>query len=131
VSDDAAVVRALFERFTAGEMDGAFELISEDIVVVVPASMSAEPDVYEGHEGVLRYLRGFDDTIENVRFEPRRFSEENGLLIVEMRLSGRGVTSGIEVGVPSATVVWVEDGRVTRLEPLPDLDTARERARAG
>jgi hypothetical protein len=32
--------------------------------------------------------------------------------------------------VPSATIAWVRDDKVTRLEPLPDLDAARERARA-
>ena len=124
------VMSTLFERFTAGELDAAFELLAEDIVVVVPGSMSAEPDVYEGHEGMLRYLRGFDGTIEDVRYEPLDYFEENGLLIVQMILSGRGVSSGIEVSVPSATVAWVRDDKVTRLEPLPDLEAARERARA-
>ena len=127
---DREVIRTLFELFNVDDLDAAFELLDEEIVVVVPASMSAEPDVYEGHQGVVRYLRGFDDLIEDLHFGPQEYAEENGLLIVQMVLSGRGVTSGIEVSIPAATVAWLRAGKVTRLEPHPDLETARERARA-
>ena len=58
----------------ATSLDGALELLSEDFVVVVPPSMSAEPDVYEGHAGAIRYFQGFDGLIEDVRFEPLEMS---------------------------------------------------------
>lgn len=125
-----AVVRRLFERFDEGQLEGALELISEDFVVMVPPSMSAEPDLYDGHDGARRYFAGFDGLLENVRFEALELIEADDAVIVRLRLAGRGVASGIEVEQFAAAVTWVEDGKVTRIEPHPDVDAARAALRS-
>jgi ketosteroid isomerase-like protein len=122
----AATVRRLFERFDPDGLESALELISEDFVAEVPGSMSAEPDVYEGHDGARRYFAGFDGLIEDVRFEPIEFVEHGDAVIVWLRLTGRGAASGIEVEQHAAVVTWVKDGRVTRMQPHPDMAAARE-----
>jgi ketosteroid isomerase-like protein len=122
---NADIIRRLFERFQQG-LEPALELISEDFVVEVPGSMSAEPDVYEGHDGARRYFAGFDGLMEEVRFEAIEMVEQGDAVIVWMRLSGRGAASGIEVEQSAAVVTWVEDGKVTRMEPYPDMDEARK-----
>jgi ketosteroid isomerase-like protein len=119
------VVRQLFERVTDGGVEAVIDLFSEDIVAVVPPSMSAEPDVYEGHDGVRRYFAGFDDLIENVRFEPIAFEEHGGAVIALLRFSGRGATSGLEVEQRAAVINWVADGKIARMEAHPDMDEAR------
>ncbi|MEA2376333.1 MAG: hypothetical protein QOD13_240, partial [Thermoleophilaceae bacterium] len=86
---DVDTVRRLFERFDRDGLDLALELISEDFVVEVPGSMSAEPDVYRGHDGARRYFAGFDGLMEEVRFEPIELVEHRGAVIVWLRLSGR------------------------------------------
>jgi ketosteroid isomerase-like protein len=126
---DAATVRLLFERFGRDGLEHALELMSEDFVVKVPGSMSAEPDVYEGHDGARRYFAGFDGLMEDVRFEPIDIVDQGEAVIVWLRLSGRGAASGIEVEQHAAVVSWVEDGKVTRMEPYPDMDEAREALR--
>jgi ketosteroid isomerase-like protein len=123
------VVRELFERFNSGDRNSVLELLAEDFVAEVPPSMSAEPDVYEGREGVLRYLEAFDGLMEDVRFEPVEFHEHGDTPIVELLLVGRGATSGIEVAQRAVVIVWVEDGRIKRMQPLPDLEAAREHLR--
>ena len=50
------VVQRLIERFGAGDVEAALELLPEDIVIVIPPTISAEPDTYEGHAGVRRYF---------------------------------------------------------------------------
>ena len=122
------VVRALIARFNE-DREGVFELISEDFVAEIPASLSAEPDVYEGHAGVRRYLDAFEGLIEDVRFVPLELHEEGEQVIAELLLTGRGVSSGIDVEMRSAVVHWVEDGKVTRMQPFPDLDAARDELR--
>jgi ketosteroid isomerase-like protein len=121
----ADLVRDLFERVNAGGVEPAIELFSERFVAVVPPSMSAEPDTYEGHDGVRRYFAGFEGLMEDVRFEPLEFEEHDGAVIVLLRFSGRGVTSGVEVGLRVALINWVADGKITRMEPYPELDEAR------
>ena len=89
-----ATVRQLFERFDPERLEAALELVSEDFVAEIPGSMSAEPDVYEGHDGARRYFAGFD-----------------GLIEVEQH---------------AAVVTRVKDGKVTGMEPYPDVETARQ-----
>ena len=125
------MVRELFERFNSGDPDSVIELLAEDFVAEVPPPLSAEPDVYEGREGALRYLRAFDGLLEDVRFEPLEFHGEGDPVVVEMLLMGRGVTSGIEVTQRAVAVVWTEGGSVKRMEPFPDLEAARERLEQG
>jgi len=126
MSESAATVRRLFELFGRDGLEPALELISEDFVSVVPGSMSAEPDVYVGHDGARRYFAGFEGLVEQVRFEPLEIVEHGDVLIVSLRLSGRGAASGIEVEQQAAVNVWVKDGKVTRMEPHPDMAEARQ-----
>jgi ketosteroid isomerase-like protein len=123
------VVRELFERFNSGDPESGIELLAEDFVAEIPPSMSAEPDVYEGREGARRYLRAFDGLMEDVRFEPVEFHEHGDTPIVELLLVGRGATSGIEVAQRAVVIVWVEDGRIKRMQPFLDLEEAREHLR--
>jgi ketosteroid isomerase-like protein len=126
VRSNLEVVRELFERFGNDDVEAVLELVAEDFEVEVPASMSAEPDVYRGHDGVRRYLHGFDGMMEDVRFEPLEFLEEGGFVIVVMRLVGRGVSSGIEAAQDAVVVHEIEDGKVRRMRPFPSLDAARD-----
>jgi ketosteroid isomerase-like protein len=123
---DLDLVRELMERFNGDDRDAVLELLSEDFVAEVPPSLSAEPDVYEGHDGARRYLQGFDGMLEDVRFEVLELHQEGEHVISELVLRGRGVTSGIEVAQRVAVINWVEGGKVTRMQPFPDLDTARK-----
>jgi ketosteroid isomerase-like protein len=122
---DVETVRLLYERVNDGGIEAAIGLIAEDFVAEVPPSMSAEPDVYRGHDGVRRYFAGFDGLMEDVRFEPIEFVEESDAVIVWLRFSGRGVTSGIDVAQFAAVIQRVRDGKVTSMEAHPDMDAAR------
>jgi ketosteroid isomerase-like protein len=126
VSDSpTAVVRRLFEIFDHGEIEDAMKLLSDDFVTVVPPSMSAEPDSYHGHEGVRRYFAAFEGQLEDVRFEALDLIETAGdRVIVPLKLSARGTASGIEVEQFAAAVIQVRDGKVTRIDPHPDLESA-------
>jgi ketosteroid isomerase-like protein len=119
------IVRRLFDRFAHDSLEGALELISEDFVAVVPPSMSAEPDAYEGHAGARRYFAGFDGLLEDVRFDLLELHDEGSAVMARLRLSGRGVASGIEVEQFAAALVRVTGGRVTRIEAYPDVEAAR------
>jgi ketosteroid isomerase-like protein len=119
------LVRELLERFNTGDRAAIFELLSEDFVSEVPPSLSAEPDVYRGHEGARRYLDAFDGLLDEVRFEALEFHVEGEQVIVDLVLKGRGVASGIAVEQRSAVVHWIAGGKVTRMDPFPDIEAAR------
>jgi ketosteroid isomerase-like protein len=120
------LVRELLERFNGDDLDAIYELLAEDFVADIPPSMSAEPDVYEGHAGARRYMEAFDGLIADVRFEALEYHLVGDHVIVDLLLKGRGVTSGIAVQQRAAAVHRVAGGKVTRIDPYPDVESARE-----
>jgi ketosteroid isomerase-like protein len=126
---DVDVVRELLDRVNSGDRERLYELISEDFVSEVPPSLSAEPDVYRGHDGVRRYFEGFEGMIDDVRFDVVELHEVGDQVIADLVLKGRGAASGIEVEMRAVVVHWIEGGKVSRMQPYPDLETAREALR--
>jgi ketosteroid isomerase-like protein len=123
------LVLEMFRRFSNGGLESALELISEDASFEVPGDMSAEPDVYEGHDGARRYFAGFEGMLDDVRFEPVEVERNGDVITAGMRFSGRGTTSGIEVEQFAAVNIWVADGKVLRMRPYLDMESARQALR--
>ena len=119
------IVRELYERINGDDPETIYELLSEDFRADVPPSLSAEPDVYEGHAGVRRYMDGFQGHLDDVRFEVLGLHLEGAEVIVDMLVKGRGAASGIPVEQRSAVVHWVAGGKVTRLDVHTDVEVAR------
>jgi ketosteroid isomerase-like protein len=120
------IVRQMFGQLDRGDPDAALEFISEDFFMEIPGSMSAEPDVYEGHEGARRYFAGFDGLIEDVRFELMEVTAHGAAVIARLRLIGRGAASGITVDRQGALVARIADGKITRLELYEEIEEARQ-----
>jgi len=124
-ASEVELVLELFRRFSAGGLDSSLELVAADSEFVIPASMSAEPDVYRGHDGARRYFAGFEGLMDDLHWEPIETEEHGDVVIVRMLWRGRGIASGIEVKQPGAVNVWVADGKITRMHAHPDMETAR------
>ena len=121
------LVRQLFDRFAAGGIEPTLDLFSEDVVIEIPPDLSAEPDDYHGREGVRRYFAGFDGMLEDVRYEAIELMPAGEGVLAHIRLSGRGVTSGLDVDIEAYVVHELAGGRITRIRPYPSRDAA-ERA---
>jgi ketosteroid isomerase-like protein len=120
------VVRRLFDLYASGGIEAALEVMDEEIVIVIPPDVSAEPDTYRGHEGVRRYFGGFEGMLEDVRYEAFELIPEGDHVLARARLAGRGVSSGLEVELNTFVVHTVADGKVTRIVPYADLESARQ-----
>jgi ketosteroid isomerase-like protein len=119
------VVQRVFDSFAEGGIERALDGLSEDVVIEIPPDMSAEPDSYHGHDGARRYFAGFGGTIEELVYEPLELIPAGERVLARVRLSGRGVSSGVDVDLEAVVVHTVEDGKITRLRPYPDLESAR------
>ena len=124
------IVRRLFARFGEGGIEAAIDGMDEELVIEIPPDMSAEPDTYHGHEGARRYFAGFDGMIEDVRYEAIELIPAGERVIAHIRMGGRGVTSGLDVELEAFVVHELAGGKVTRMRPYPDLETARAAAAA-
>ena len=128
-SANVEVVRRLFELYASGGLEAALEVLDEQIVMVIPPELSAEPDTYEGHEGARRYFAGFDGMLEDVRYDAFELTQEGEHVLAHSRLAGRGVSSGLEVELETVAVHTVVDGKVTSITPYVDLESARRSLR--
>lgn len=118
------MLERLFAAFRERGVEGALELIHPEFEAVIGPELSAEPDVYRGHEGLRRYFAGFEG-MEDVRLRPEAMIEEGGRILVPTVLSGRGASSGIEVEQRVVQAWWVRDGKAARVEAFTDLESAR------
>ena len=124
------VVQRLFDRFAEGGIESALDGLSKDVVIEIPPDMSAEPDEYHGHDGARRYFNGFDGMIEELRYESLELIPVGERVLARVRLSGRGVSSGVDVALEPYVMHELADGRIIRIRPYPDREAA-ERAIAG
>jgi ketosteroid isomerase-like protein len=122
------VLERMFAAFEDGGVEAALEYIDPEFVVVIGPELSAEPDVYRGHEGVRRYFAGFEG-MEDVILTPQGFIEDGEQVLVPTVLSGRGTTSGIEVEQRVVQAWTFRRGKAIRVEAFADLDSAREATR--
>jgi ketosteroid isomerase-like protein len=113
-------------------VEAALPLLADDVVVVVPPALSAEPDVYEGHEGARRYFAGFDGAIDEVRFDLRQILDARpDSVIALMTVSGVGAATRIPIEIDAVLVCTAGEGRIVRMAPHPDLEAARNDRDAG
>ena len=123
------VVRRLFELYASGGMEAALEVLDEQVVIVIPPELSAEPDSYNGHEGALRYFAGFEGMLDGIRYEALELFPEGEHVLAHIRLGGRGVSSGLEVDLDAFVVHTLAGGKITSIVPYADLESARRALR--
>ena len=123
------VVRNMFDRFREGGIEDVLETLDDDVLIEIPPELSAEPDDYRGHDGVRRYFAGFEGMLDDVRYEALDLTASGqDVVIAHIRLSGRGVSSGLEVDLEGFTLHEVANGKIIRIRPYADLESARRGA---
>lgn len=120
------LLRRLFELYEREGVEAVLPLVAEDAELVVPPSMSAEPDTYRGHDGTRRYFAGFDGAIDDVRFTLREMHDETpDSVLAVMEVKGVGATTGIPISLDVALECHARGGRIVRMVAHPDVATAR------
>ena len=121
---NAEVVRQVNEAFNAGDIDRTLELIHPDFVTTVPPEYSAEPDTYRGEEGMRRYFDSFHEAMNEIRFEQIEVREVGPLVVVAVRLTAVGRSTGITVEQRLAQVWSVLDGQALEVRSFPSFEAA-------
>jgi ketosteroid isomerase-like protein len=84
---------------------------------------SPEAGAHRGRDSFERFFRGWLESFEGFRVEPARVVERSEYLIVVVRQTGAGRSSGVQVERRLAHVWTVGNGRAVRSEAVPDLDS--------
>ena len=102
------------------ECDPEFRLDMADRVL--------NPEVYEGHEGIRRFLADVHEAWETFTWEPEELMESGDLVLSLIRSLGRGRGSGLELD-RSAAMLWIVPAeRAVSLRFFRDRASAREAA---
>jgi ketosteroid isomerase-like protein len=83
---------------------------------------------YRGYEGMLVTLRDTSDSFENFRLDPEQFFEHADKIVVILRMTGRGRTSGVPVEERIAHLWTLRDGLAVELRAFTDPADALQAA---
>jgi ketosteroid isomerase-like protein len=133
------LVRSIFAAWERGDYSTA-EWAHPEIEYVIAGGPS--PGSWTGLAGMAEGFREWLSAWEDFRGEAEEYRELDGeRVLVLLRFSGRGKTSGLELGqmrAKGANVIHVRDGKVTRIvaywdreRALADLGLATEAGSAG
>jgi ketosteroid isomerase-like protein len=77
---------------------------------------------------VRRYFAGFDGMIDHLRYEPVELVPLGECVLAHARMGGRGVSSGVDVELEAFVLHELSGGKVTRMRPYPDRESAETAA---
>ena len=122
------IVRRVNAAFSSGDMERILALLDADFETAVGPELSAEPDTYRGHHGVRRYFDSFHHAMDQIRFDPGRFRASGSSVVVALRLSARGRSTGIPVEQNVGQVWTVRDGKALEVRSYLTYREALEAA---
>jgi len=109
---NVSLVRQLIEAFNSEDIDRVLALAHEDVEIEISPEVSAEPDIYLGHDGMRRYFQSFRDAMVDIHFEAEQIWEVDATVVVALLLTARGRQTAIVVEQHSAGVWTFIDGKL-------------------
>jgi ketosteroid isomerase-like protein len=133
VSQTALVqIRRGHEAFNNSDLPALVELAAPDVVWGSSVAFAGLAGRYEGHNGLRQWLvdvRDMWETFEVTLGEILR--ADDGLIVVEEHLRGRGRISGAEAEMSLYTTYWFDaEGRIRQRQVFVDRESALEAAAA-
>lgn len=121
----SAVVREMLDALNSEGTEAALAWFAEDFHGVVPPELSAEPDSYDGHDGVRHYFDSFHEIVDDLRFDAEELVDvAPDAVAARGIITGRGRESGIPIEMRVPMLVRLRDGKVTGLAAYPEWDEA-------
>jgi len=109
---NVSLVRQLIEAFNSEDIDRVLALAHEDVEIEISPEVSAEPDIYLGHDGMRRYFQSFRDAMVDIHFEAEQIWEIDAAVVVALLLTAKGRQTAIVVEQHSAGVWTFSDGKL-------------------
>ena len=112
-----------YAALNRGDLSVVLELLDIDIQWHEPTP-SPEAGAHRGRDGFERFLRSWIESFDDFRVVPERVVERGDELVVVVRQSGTGRSSGLRVDARLAHVWTVADGKAVRWEAVADPEVA-------
>jgi ketosteroid isomerase-like protein len=131
--ENVEIVRRGYEAFDSGDLESALALFDPDVEVL----MAEEPGgvslldlskTYRGVEGVITFLGQMAEAWGEVHWVPERYFDAGDEVVVFIRLTAEGKSSGVAVNQSMAHLCTVRSGKLVRLETFWRRDAALKAA---
>jgi ketosteroid isomerase-like protein len=109
---NVSLVRQLIEAFNSEDIDRVLGLAHGDVEIEISPDVSAEPDIYRGHDGMRRYFQSFRGVMVDVRFEAEQVWAIGATVVVALLLTATGRQTAIVVEQRSAGVWTFGEGKL-------------------
>lgn len=113
--ENLEALRRIYEGWAAGNLFAEASLYDPYVVYISQAG-DPDPGPHVGLEAFTEYARRFLTSWEDWRIEPEEYREEGDSVVVRVRRSGIGKSSGLRVEDHAFQVWTFRGGRVIRLE---------------
>ena len=128
--ENVELARGGLESWIAGDREAAISTFTDDVEVYVPTELG-NAGSYRGVEQFRSWFQAWDEVWDDYAMEVKSIEaagDRHVIAVIESRATG--TASGIEVGNTLGWVLGVREGQLEYLALQPDLETAREHARA-
>ena len=122
--ENVAIVDESLRHYLRGDYDAALSAFSDDVELITALER------FHGHEGIVEEARRWHETWEEYRFDVEELVDADDKVVLLYRQVGRGRDSGVEVEECAGWVYTLREGKIIRLEMLPDQATALRAAGA-
>ena len=121
--ENARLVERAIAAINARDIEGYLACCTENVKLETP--MAAVGGVYEGIDGIRRFLTDVEDAAPDFRMELDGVEEvDSKRVLAFMRISSTGRASGIRMAAPSTNVYDLVDGKISHIRIFLDRQEA-------
>jgi ketosteroid isomerase-like protein len=99
------------------------EFARPDMVIDITSNVF-NPGIFEGFDGLVRFMDQIGEAWAEFRLEPEEAFERGDRVVVFVRAVGTGQGSGVEIEASSSVVCEMRDGRIASIRVEPDRAAA-------
>ena len=122
---DSAVIRTMLDTLNVEGTEAALDWFADDFHGEVPPELSAEPDSYDGHDGVRRYFDSFHEIVDDLRFDAEELVDvAPGAVAARGLITGSGRESGIPIEMRVPMLMRLRDGKLIEMSAYREWDDA-------
>ena len=121
--ENVRLVERAIAAINARDIEGYRACCTEDVKLETP--MAAIGGVYEGIDGIMRFLTDIEDAVPDFRIELDGVEEvDSKRVIAFLRSSSTGRASGIRMAWPQTNVYDLVDGKISHIRIFLDREEA-------
>jgi ketosteroid isomerase-like protein len=127
--ENVETIRRGYEAFARGDVEAVLEVLDPDVDWHPAIAPILGVETVRGREAVRRFFtRDLFEGFDRFRAEALSFEDLGDFVLVMVRYTGRGETSGIEMDQKFATLYELRDGKTLTMRDYPTRAEALEAA---